>query len=78
MTGVDEIGRARIIARMDRVDSMSPDVRAIVHEHGLTIVDAFLQCGVTKAKHMRHLINTIRAGSYEIGNRSELPGRKLS
>lgn len=61
------------IKRMNRVDSMPADVRGVVHDFGLTVVDAFLQCGVTKAKHMRHLINTVRQGSVEIGNRTDAP-----
>lgn len=63
--------------RMSRVDAMPADVRAIVHEEGLTIVDAFLAVGVTKAKHMRHLISTIRQGSVEIGNRTDAPMLKV-
>ncbi len=49
----------RVAARMNRVDAMNPDVRKVVHDYGLTIVDAFLQLGITEARHMRHLITTI-------------------
>lgn len=58
---------------MNRVDSLPPDIRALVHEHGLTIIDSFLAVGVTKAKHIRHLINVVRQGSVEIGNRTDSP-----
>lgn len=61
------------IKRMNRIDAMPADVRGVVHDYGLTVVDAFIQCGVTKAKHMRHLINTVRQGSVEIGNRTDAP-----
>lgn len=61
------------IKRMARVDDLSPDLRALVHEYGLTVVDSFMACGVSKAKHIRHLINTVHQGSVEIGNRSSNP-----
>lgn len=75
VTDADDAAHQRIIARMERIDAMAPEVRTVVHEHGLTIVDAFLTCGVTKARHMRHLIATIRGGSLEIGKRPD-PARK--
>lgn len=46
-------------ARMDIVDSMSPELRELIHEYGLTVVTAFLQCGVTKPKRIRHLVETV-------------------
>lgn len=49
----------RVYARMDRVDQMPPDVRAVVHDWGLTIVDSFMGSGVKSARHMRHIINTV-------------------
>lgn len=52
---------------------MTPELRALVHDEGLTVVDAFMDCGVTKARQIRHLINTVRQGSVEIGNRTENP-----
>ena len=54
-------------ARMDRVDRMSRELRACVHEFGLTVVDAFMQCGVTNPRHIRHLVKTVHEGSVEIG-----------
>lgn len=58
---------------MARVDAMPPELRALVYEHGLTVVDAFIQCGVTKASRIQHLIKTVRQGSVEIGNRNDAP-----
>lgn len=49
--------------RMDRIDAMSPEMRALVNEFGLTIVDAFIAHGVTKPHAIRHLVNTVAAGS---------------
>lgn len=59
--------------RMARVDAMSPKLRALVHEHGLTVVDQFIQCNVTNPRHIAHLIEVVRRGSVEIGNRTEAP-----
>ncbi len=64
---------ARRVARMNRVDAMAPDLRELMHEFGLSIVDAFLQHGVTRPKSIRHLINAVRNGSVEIGNRDDAP-----
>ena len=58
----------RVKTRMDRIDAMPKDVREIVHEHGLTVVDALLAAGVTKGRVMRHLISVIRQGSSAWGN----------
>jgi hypothetical protein len=46
-------------SRMDRVDNFPPEVRALVHEYGLNVVGAFLQCGVTSPRQIRHLVNTV-------------------
>jgi hypothetical protein len=54
----DYLDRAR--SRMKRIDAMPADIRALVHEYGLTIVDAFLSCGVKKARHIRHLVECVR------------------
>jgi hypothetical protein len=69
--------KARCRRRMERVDAMSPELRACVHEYGLTIVDAFVDIGVTKARHIRHLVETVRKGSVEIGNRTGLPPTQI-
>jgi len=45
--------------RMARVDSMSPDLRSVVHEHGLEIVQEFLNVGINKPKTIKHLIDTV-------------------
>lgn len=46
-------------ARMETVDRLPPDVRALVHEYGLNVVNACLQSGVVKAKHIRHIVETV-------------------
>lgn len=48
------LSRQRLNALL-RTDSLPADVRAMVHEVGLPIVEAFLQVGVTEARHMRHI-----------------------
>lgn len=52
-------------SRMDRIDSLPAEIRACVHEYGLTVVDACMQLGVTKARHIHHLVATIRGGSVD-------------
>jgi hypothetical protein len=66
----DFMAHQRAIKRMEVVDQMPADLRACVHEFGLTIVLQMLNAGVTKARVIRHLITTVRAGSVEIGNRN--------
>jgi hypothetical protein len=61
--------------RMARIDAMPADLRACVHEYGLTIVDACLQSGVKKARNIRHIVETIRGGSYQ-GKRDLSPLRR--
>lgn len=57
--------QARRAKRMARIDAMPPDIRACVHDFGLTIVQAMLEAGVKKAKHIRHIVRTVRDGSYQ-------------
>lgn len=78
---VDDVHKAKIERRMARIDALPADVRAVVHDEGMTIVNAFLACGVRKAKHMRHLIDTVRAGGrFSNGgeNRMQVRARLLS
>lgn len=58
----------RRATRMDRVDRMPADLRACVHDFGLTVVDAFLAHGIIKPRIIRHLVKTVREGSVEIGD----------
>jgi hypothetical protein len=53
---------------MDRIDSLPKDVREVIHDHGLTVVDALLTAGITKGNVMRHLITVIKQGSSAWGN----------
>lgn len=55
----DALVRAKRIARMDRIDKLSPDLRALVHEYGFSIVDNFMRLGVTKPKHIKHLVEIV-------------------
>ena len=43
---------------MSRIDEMSRDLRLLVHEYGLSTVQAFVDCGVNKPGRIRHLIET--------------------
>ena len=50
----------RIRTRMDTIDAQPAEVRALVHEFGWACVNAFLLLGVSKAKHIRHLIEAVQ------------------
>jgi hypothetical protein len=68
MMGVTPEWQGRCKNRMNEIDSLHPDVRAIVHEEGWTVVKAFLDAGVRNARQIRHLIRTVREGSEAYGN----------
>lgn len=46
-------------ARMDAVDRYPPEHRELIHAYGLNVVHNFIQCGVVKANHIRHLVETV-------------------
>ncbi|HVT29358.1 MAG TPA: hypothetical protein VHE81_15185 [Lacipirellulaceae bacterium] len=45
--------------RMQQIDNLTPELRAVVNEWGWTIVDNFMRCGVKKANRIEHLINVV-------------------
>lgn len=45
--------------RMRAIDGLPADIRQCVHEYGYTVVRALLDCGVKKARHMRHVVETV-------------------
>lgn len=58
-------------------DAMPPDLRAVVHEFGFPIVDAFLTLGIRQPRHIRHLVTTcwLGARSNLDGNRGGMTGQ---
>ncbi len=70
---MDEDAIKRVQARMAKVDAMPPPLRALVHDHGLTIIQAFLDHGITRPRTIRHIIQVVQRGSYEIGDRTDRP-----
>lgn len=54
--------------RMERVDAFPPEIRAIIHEHGLEIVQEYWNHGVRKARSIQHLIATTLAWDNAEGN----------
>lgn len=52
--------------KMAAVDSMSPEMRKVVHEYGDVLVKQFIQQGVTQPQRIRHLIDFVR-GYYADG-----------
>ncbi len=54
--------------RMARFDQLPPATRDLINEHGLTIIQACLDCGVRNPRRIAHLINTFAsAGIYGNG-----------
>lgn len=45
--------------RMARIDAMSPELRELVHAYGLAVVETCTALGVTKHRHIRHLVETV-------------------
>ena len=48
---------------MVKIDSLPPEIRALVHEFSLGPVQTCLDCGVRNAKHIRHLIVHLQSQS---------------
>jgi hypothetical protein len=45
--------------RMAQIDSLPFPLRELVHEYGFSVVKAFVDLGVTKPAHVKHLVNTV-------------------
>lgn len=67
--------------RMAVVDSYPPEVRQLVHDYGLTVVQAFLHNGMKNPRHIRHCVERVldefspTRGSYsQQGVRTIVPG----
>lgn len=61
----------------DDTDAMPAPLRECVHEFGSSIVSCFLQRGVNKPDHIRHLVHTCWMGARQPGQRLGL-GKKQS
>lgn len=53
--------------RMDRADALPTDIRRVVHEYGLEVVQEFLNHGVRRPESIAHLIDTARDAEYRNG-----------
>lgn len=54
-----EAVQARRQARMRSIDAMPTELRQLVYEYGYAVVLAFLDCGVRKPRHIRHLVERV-------------------
>ena len=45
--------------RMDKFDQFDPEIRTLINDYGLAAVTALRDVGVTKPKHIRHVVETI-------------------
>jgi len=62
---MDAVLKNRIVARMSEIDALPAEMRQLVHDFGWTVVKAFRDAGVTKAKTIVHLIRCVNEGSVE-------------
>lgn len=58
---------ARAQKRMARVDAMSPELRRVVYEYNLEVVQEFLNHGVKTPKSIKHLIDTVTGADFVNG-----------
>jgi len=42
--------------RFTEIDTLSPQLKEVVHEWGYSLVKDFMNCGTKNPKHIRHLI----------------------
>ena len=49
----------RIRDRMERIDNLPPEIRKCVHDYGWHVVKSFMDLGVRKPRHIRHLVETV-------------------
>lgn len=45
--------------RMDQIDNLPPETRRLVHDYGYYVVKSFIDLGVTKPKHIAHLVGVV-------------------
>lgn len=50
-------GRRR--ERMERIDAMPRELRELVHAYGLRVVDTCMALGITKPKHIKHIVEAV-------------------
>lgn len=46
-------------ARMAKVDAMPEGLRLLVNDYGLSVVQSFLDLGITKPRQIRHVVENI-------------------
>lgn len=71
---ITEERQEKVVARMARIDAMPKEIRELVHEFGLTMVQAFLDQKITKPSSIRHLILQVQRGSLDTGTSSGSAG----
>jgi len=68
-------------ARIAKVDALPDDIRALANEYGYHVVHTMMSHGVTKARSIRHLVETVldefrptRGSFSKQGRRTEVVG----
>lgn len=45
--------------RMAEIDRLPPAIRELVHEYGWYVVKNFMDVGITKPRHIKHLVEVV-------------------
>ena len=45
--------------RFETIDNMTPELRELVYDYGLSVVQTALQVGIKKPKQIRHMVETV-------------------
>jgi len=44
---------------MAAIDAMPPEMRKLVHDYGLHVVNTFVQSGIKKPRQIAHMVETV-------------------
>lgn len=72
----EEAVQRRRVARMDVVDSLPPEVRKLIHEFGLHLVEQFGYRGITDPARVRHLVSVVLKEVHPLVGSSSSQGQR--
>lgn len=55
----DDAVDERRFKRMDKIDRMTPEQRALVHEYGYHVVETCISLGLVLPRHIKHIVETV-------------------
>lgn len=68
------------VNRMNEIDNLPADIRALVHEFNWTMINPFLKAGIRDARQIKHLIRCVVQGaaSYNGSSLNPIASLRLS